>query len=66
MFNMTLSLPPHRDNRFREILSAIPRTSGQIDVDEWHQLLGELFSMELDLPGDQVLFIQIQEALIHV
>ena len=64
--NMTISLPPHRANRFRDILAEIPATQKRISVDKWHHCLGELRSMFLALPGLRGLFSQMQEALRHV
>ena len=64
--NMTISLPPHRADRFWDILSEVPTTQKRISVDKWHRCLGELRSMLLALPGSRGLFSQVQEALRHV
>ena len=63
---MTLSLPPHWGNRFREILSAIHCTKKQIGFDNRHWVLGMVHSMEINLPEDQVLFSHMQEALLQI
>ena len=63
---MTMSLPPHQDNGFKEILDEIPTNQKRIGVDKRHQVLGELSSMAIALPGARVLFIHMQEALLHV
>ena len=63
---MTISLPPHRADRFWDILAEIPATQKRIIVDKWHRCLGELRSMLLALPGSCGLFSQMQEALRHV
>ena len=34
MVNMTLSLPPHQDNRFKEILAGIPCNQKWIGLDK--------------------------------
>ena len=62
---MTISLPPHRADRFRDILADIPATQKCISVNKWHRCLGELRSMLLALPGLRGLFTQMQEALRH-
>ena len=64
--NMTISLPPHRVVRLKEIVFSIPCTQHRVGVDKWHRVLGKLRSMALALPGDRGLFIQMQEALCHV
>ena len=61
-----ITLQPHRVERLREILSIIPRSQKRIGVDKWHQVLGELRSMVLALPGSRGLFSQMKESLCHV
>ena len=63
---MTLSLHPHRENRSRKILAGIPRIKKRISVDKWHQVLGELRSMDIALPGIRGILIHMQESLSHV
>ena len=63
---MTISLPPHCADRFRDILAEIPATQKRISVEKWHRCLGELHSMLLALPGSRGIFSQMQEALCHV
>ena len=63
---MTLSFPPHQENRLKEILYGIPTTQKLIFVVKWHRVLGELCYMDIALPDAWVLFGHIQEALHHV
>ena len=63
---MTLSFPPHWENRFNDILSVIPTSQKRIGVYKWHRLLGYLRSMAIALPGDRGLFSHMQEALRHM
>ena len=59
----TITLPPHRVDRLTEILSSIPTHQKRIGVTKWHQVLGELRSMALALPGARHLFGHMQHAL---
>ena len=63
---MTISLPPHRADRFRDILAEIPATQKRISVEKWHRCLGKLRSISLALSVSRGLFSQMQEALRHV
>lgn len=58
----TISLPPHRVDRLKEILSGIPPSQKRISVKNWHKLLGELRSMVTGIPGARGLFSPLQEA----
>ena len=40
--NMTITLPPHRVARLKEIVSSILRTQNRLGVDKWHRVLGKL------------------------
>ena len=62
---MTLTLPPRRLARLAAILTSIPPTQKRTTVARWHQLLGELRSMTLAIPGSRGLFSHMQEALRH-
>ena len=64
--NMTLSLPPHHDSRFKDIMAGIPTSQKRTEVDKWHRVLVDLSSIDIFLPGARCLFIQMQEALHHV
>ena len=66
MVNMTLSLPPHQENRFEEILKGIPCSQKRIGVDKWYRLLVELCSISINLPWARGIFSHMQEALIHM
>ena len=63
---MKITLPLHRLERLEAILSAITWSQCRIVVDKWNQVLGDLRSMAIALPGARYLFSQIQEALCHV
>jgi len=58
----TITLPDHRAAHLHDILAAIPRECSRISTRHWHQLLGELCSMTLALPGSRGLFSTLQEA----
>lgn len=60
---MTITLPPRRLARLHDLLDSIPPTRNRLSVDTWHQLLGELRSMSLALPGSRGLFSHLQQAL---
>ena len=62
---MTISLPPRRLQRLADILAEIPLSQRRTSVKRWHQILGELRSMSLAVPGARGLFSQMQEALRH-
>jgi hypothetical protein len=62
---MTLELPQHRKTRLHKILHDIPRHQKQMSTKKWQQLLGELRSMSIALPGSRGLFSLMQEALQH-
>lgn len=61
----TIQLPQHRYDRLLEILAGIPPTQARIAVKKWHQVLGELRSMTLAIPGLKGLFSLLQEAFRH-
>lgn len=61
--SMTLTLPPRRLQRLQELLDSIPHTQHRLALKTWHQLLGELRSMSLALPGARGLFSHLQTAL---
>lgn len=59
----TLTLPPHRLQRFLELLDSVTPNTKRMATKRWHQILGELRSMALGLPGARGLFSALQEAL---
>jgi hypothetical protein len=59
----TISLPPNRLIRVRNILDSISPTQGRVAVSKWQQVLGKLRSMALAIPVDMTLFSVLQEAL---
>lgn len=62
----TIELPQRRLARLDSILSDLPRSKTRISVKTWHQVLGELRSMTLAIPGLRGFFSLLQEALRHV
>jgi hypothetical protein len=60
---MTLSLPDHRIERLREVLTWIQPPRKRLAMSKWHTLLGELRSMSPALPGTRGLFSVLQHAL---
>jgi hypothetical protein len=61
----TVELPPHRLARLHELLASIPRGQNRTSRRKWQQLLGELRSMVLAIPGGRGLFSQLQSVLLH-
>ena len=60
---MTITLPPRRLLRLKELLDSIPPTRKRLSLATWYQLLGELRSMALALPGARGLFSHLQQVL---
>lgn len=61
----TIELPERRLLRLQEILASVPPTKKRISTKAWHQVLGELRSMVLAIPGLKGMFSVLQEALRH-
>jgi hypothetical protein len=61
----TIQFPPHRLARLQAILAELPRTLKRVATRKWQQVLGELRSMSLGIPGARGLFSTLQQAL-HV
>jgi len=61
--SLTLSLPPHRLARLREVLQWVQPPRKRLATSKWHQLLGELRSMSPALPGTRGLFSVLQHTL---
>lgn len=59
----TIELPPHRRLRLQEILAEFPRHQRRTSRRKWQQLIGELRSMVLAIPGGRGLFSQLQAIL---
>ena len=59
---MTISLPDHRKERLLTLLKTACQAK-QMPVQDWHQLLGELCSMALAIPGSAGCFSHLQFAL---
>jgi hypothetical protein len=62
---MTIELPQHRVERLAKMLESTPRTQKRVSVQKWQQVLGELRSMSIALPGSKGLFSLLHEALRH-
>ncbi|KAI2510214.1 hypothetical protein MHU86_4246 [Fragilaria crotonensis] len=60
---LTLTLPPHRLTRLREVLQWLQPPRKRLATSKWHRLLGELRSMSPALPGTRGLFSVLQHAL---
>jgi hypothetical protein len=52
----TIQLPPYRVERLQVILQDLPRTPKRVANRKWQQVLGELRSMSLGIPGARGLF----------
>jgi hypothetical protein len=61
----TVSLPPHCVTRLQDILASIPLMQKRITLLKWQQVLGELCTMMLRIPGACGLFSYLQEAFYH-
>jgi hypothetical protein len=61
--SMTLTLPARRLARLHELLASISKDRKRMSLSTYHQLLGELRSMALALPGARGLFSHLQLAL---
>ena len=59
----TIELPPHRVDRLHELLDSFPRHQRRTSRRKWQQVLGELRSMVLAIPGGRGLFSQLQSVL---
>ncbi len=62
---MTAELPPHRVERLTEIVASVPRSQKRVSVKKWQQVLGELRSVPIAIPGSRGLFSLLHEALRH-
>jgi hypothetical protein len=60
---MTVQLPPHRAVCLFELLDSIAPKQRRTTVNKWQNLLGELRSMVLAIPGGKGLFSVLQEDL---
>jgi hypothetical protein len=59
----TIQLPPHRVERLQVILQDLPRALKRVATRKWQQVLGELRSMSLGIPGARGLLSTLQHAL---
>lgn len=60
----TIALPPHRAEKLKATLS-IPTTVRRVKVKQWQQVLGELRSISLAIPGIRGLYSVLQDRLNH-
>ncbi len=60
-----IEMPAHRQERLREILASIAPGQKRIAIKKWHQILGELRSMTIAIPGARGMFSLLQEAFRH-
>jgi len=58
----TTKLPPHRQQRLRQMFDGIKPGQKRMATKQWHKTLGELRSMALAIPGAQGLFSTLQHA----
>jgi hypothetical protein len=65
MVAMTIKLPAHCRDHLQAILASIPSTQKRRSVRKWQQILGELRSMAIAIPGSHGLFSRMQETLKH-
>jgi hypothetical protein len=61
----TIQLLPHRIERLYSILASITPNQRRTSTKKWQQVIGELRSMALAIPGAQGLSCSLQEALRH-
>ena len=59
----TVQLPEARVLRLNEILATLPKEKKRVSKKDWYQVLGELLSMVLAIPGGRGLFSALQRAL---
>ena len=60
----TIELPPHREERLHQLIDAFLHRK-RTTVKKWRQLIGELRSMTVALPGSAGLFTNMQAALVR-
>ena len=60
---LTIRLSPHWIERLWEILDRIPRSQRHTSVKKWREVLEELRSMSIALPGSRNIFGRLQNAL---
>jgi hypothetical protein len=61
----TIELPTHRVDRLREMLQSVHPAQTSVSRRKWQQVLGELRSMAVALPGSRGMFSQLQAVLLH-
>jgi hypothetical protein len=63
IIDMTVELPAHRIQRLFDIFDFVESHQKRVSVTKWQNILGELRSMTMAIPGDKVLVSLLQEAL---
>lgn len=63
--NGTIELPQHQVERLHETLASVQPQQRRVATSRWHQVLGELRSMAMAMPGARGLFGTLQEAFRH-
>jgi hypothetical protein len=61
----TIELPPHRKDRLDDVLNSFTEQQRRTSRKKWQQLIGELRSMVLAIPGGRGLFSQLQSVLTY-
>jgi hypothetical protein len=61
----SIELPPHRLDRFFELLNSIPSHQHRTSRKKWQQLLGEFRSMITAIPGGRGMLSQLQATLTY-
>jgi hypothetical protein len=61
----SIELPPHRLDRFFELLASIPSHQHRTSRKKWQQLLGEFRSMTTAIPRGRGMLSQLQAALTY-
>jgi len=62
---MTIELPSHRQERLQEILAGYQPNQKRTSLRKWQQLIGELRSMVIAVPGLRGMFSHLQETIKH-
>jgi hypothetical protein len=61
--SLTIELPANRIARLFELLDSVPAHQRRVRTKKWQQLVGELLSMVLTVPGGRGLFSVLQQVL---
>jgi hypothetical protein len=61
--SLTIELPAHQIARLFELLDSVPPHQRRVSTKQWQQLVGELRSMVLAVPGGRGLFSVLQQVI---